>query len=244
MSVILSIFLSAVTLPDGNLLLKKIDENLPATSRMVVAEMRIASRRGTRTMRLRSYAQADSAFTEYLAPERERGTKLLKLGKELWIYTPESDRTIRISGHMLRQSVAGSDLSYEDMLEESRLSKLYTAVNTGADSLNGMPVWVLELTARQSDVAYQKRRLWVDQERTIVLKEERYSKSGKLLKTTEVLQTKMVDGRWVATRVRFRDMLKATGKEPSPSGTEFIIEEIKFDIPLPAGLFSRASLRR
>ena len=50
------------------------------------------------------------SYTEFLSPPREAGTKMLKLQDELWTYTPATDRVIRISGHMLRQSVMGSDL--------------------------------------------------------------------------------------------------------------------------------------
>lgn len=231
--------LFALDLPDGNLLLKRVDENITAETRVAVVEMRIATRRGVRSVKVRSYVKgADSSFIEYLAPGRERGTKMLKLGKDLWIYTPESDRTIRISGHMLRQSVSGSDLSYEDMMEDPKLSNLYNAFTIGADSFNSELVWVVELRARSSEVAYPLRRLLIDQRRNIVLKEERYAKSGKLLKTAEVLEVKRLDERWVATRALFKDMLKSGG------GTEFIIEEIKFDVPIPPGLFSKALLRR
>ena len=52
---------------------------------------------------------------------------MLKLDKRLWIYSPSTDRTIQLSGHLLRQSVMGSDLSYEDMMEERKLSEVYTA---------------------------------------------------------------------------------------------------------------------
>ena len=163
---------------------------------------------------------------------------MLKLGRDLWIYTPESDRTIRISGHMLRQSVSGSDLSYEDMMEEAKLSQIYTAITTGSDSLNSRPVWVVELKARASDVAYPARKIWVDRERFTVLREECFSKSGKPLKGSEVLETKQIDDRWVVTRAVFRDLLKSGG------GTEFIIEEIQLDSPIPPTLFSKVSLRR
>lgn len=238
MNIILVLLFWGAELPDGNALLARIDENTVAGSRMVVAEMRITTRRGVRIIRFRSYSRGDSAFVEYLAPERERGTKMLKLGRDLWIYTPESDRTIRISGHMLRQSVSGSDLSYEDMMEEAKLSQIYTAVTTGSDSLNSRPVWVVELKARASDVAYPARKIWVDRERFTVLREERFSKSGKPLKGSEVLETKQIDDRWVVTRAVFRDLLKSGG------GTEFIIEEIQLDSPIPPTLFSKASLRR
>ena len=41
------------------------------------------------------------------------------------------DRTIAISGHILRQSVTGSDLSYEDMMEDRALRQTYGALKSG-----------------------------------------------------------------------------------------------------------------
>jgi len=237
--ILLALLLLAADLPDGNALLGRIDANIGSENKVIVAEMRITGRRGFRTVRVKSWVSGvDRSFTEYLAPERDKGTKMLKLGPDLWTYTPATDRTIRISGHMLRQSVSGSDLSYEDMMEDPKLANLYAAVTTGADSLLGRPVWVLDLTAKKPEVAYQSRRLWVDAERHIVLKEGRFSKSGKLLKTSEVKKVERRSGRWVATQAVFRDALKAG------SGTEFVIEDIQFDVPIPEGLFTKASLRR
>lgn len=229
----------AAELPDGNVLLARIDANITAENKVIVSEMTIRGRRGSRSIRTMSWVSGtDRAFTEYLAPERDRGTKMLKLGDQLWTYSPESDRTILISGHMLRQSVSGSDLSYEDVMEDPKLANLYTAHATGSDSVAGRPAWVLELTAKTADVAYQQRKLWVDKERNLVLKEERFSKSGKLLKTSEVLSVKRFDGRWLAERAVFHDALKSGG------GTEFRIDSIRFNVPIPDYVFSKASLRK
>ena len=55
--------------------------------------------------------------------------------------------------------------------------------------------WVLELTAKSgTDPAYHSRKLWVDKERYLVLKEERFATSGKLLKTSEVTKVAMMRG--------------------------------------------------
>lgn len=229
----------AAGLPDGNALLARIDANAGPGNKVIVSEMIIRGRRATRSVRTMSWVSGtDRAFTEYLAPERDRGTKMLKLGDQLWTYSPESDRTILISGHMLRQSVSGSDLSYEDVMEDARLAGAYSAAVSGSDTVAGRSAWVLELAAKTADVAYQKRKLWVDKERSLVLKEERYSKSGKLLKTVEVLSVKRFDGRWLADRAVFRDALKTGG------GTEFRVDSIRFDAIIPDIIFSKASLRR
>jgi outer membrane lipoprotein-sorting protein len=201
--------------------------------------MVIHGRRGTRTVASRSWIEGNRrSFTEYLSPPRERGTKMLKIGDELWTYTPSTDRIIRISGHLLRQSVMGSDLSYEDLMEDPRLVELYTAATAGADTVLGRPCWILDLESRGGDIAYHARRVWVDQERAVLLREERYAKSGMLLKTTEVREVREIEGHWVAAHIVFRDALR------DGEGTEFILENLTFDAEIPAHVFSKASLRK
>ena len=50
---------------------------------------------------LKDFSGEFKNFTEYLSPEREKGTKMLKLDDRLWIYSPTTDRIIQISGHLL-----------------------------------------------------------------------------------------------------------------------------------------------
>jgi hypothetical protein len=48
-----------------------------------------------------------------------------------------TDRIIAISGHLLRQSVMGSDLSYEDLTENRKLREVYDAQVVGSEEVNG-----------------------------------------------------------------------------------------------------------
>jgi outer membrane lipoprotein-sorting protein len=224
--------------PDGDAILRRVDENIGSDNKVMTSEMIIHGRRGSRSVRSKSWIQGrNKSFTEYLDPPREKGTKMLKLEGQLWTYTPASDRTILISGHMLRQSVMGSDLSYEDVTEDQRLVALYHAVVTGEQKIGDRLCWVLELVSRGEEVAYYKRKIWVDKERDVVLREERFAKSGTLLKTTEVKSVDRIKGRWVGTRVVFKDALK------EGEGTEFILESIEFNATIPDYLFTKASLR-
>ena len=174
--------------PSAESILKKIDENQSSANRIQVWQMTIHGRRGSRTVKAKSWVQGvERGFTEYLDPPREAGTKMLKLRDQLWTYTPSTDRTIQIAGHMLRQSVMGSDMSYEDLMEDPRLQNLYVASVVGEETMLGRPCWVLELKAKPGvDPSYHSRKLWVDKERFLPLKEERYATSGKLLKTAEI----------------------------------------------------------
>jgi outer membrane lipoprotein-sorting protein len=223
----------------GGEILRRIDANITSESRIVTSTMIIHGRRGSRSITAKSWIQgSQKAFTEYLAPPRERGTKMLKLNDQLWMYAPQSDRIIHISGHMLRQSLMGSDLSYEDMMEDPTLSNLYRAEVIGEEVYQGRDCWIVELTSRKPNVAYHSRKIWVDKERMIVLKEERYAKSGKLLKTVEVQDVFRVNDRWVPRRVTFKDVL-SKGR-----GTEFIVDSLALDIPIPDYIFTKASLRK
>jgi len=226
--------------PPAAWLLEKVDENQSSRTRISVWEMTIHGRRSSRTVKAKSWVEGiDRGFTEFLDPPRDAGTKMLKLGDQLWTYSPSTDRTIQIAGHMLRQSVMGSDMSYEDLMEDPRLQSVYDARVTGEEVFLERPCWVLELTARDGKTpAYHSRKAWVDKERFLVLKEERFATSGRLLKSTEVVEVGRMHGRWVAERAVFRDALK------KDAGTEFVVGAVEFDPAIPDHVFSQASLRR
>jgi outer membrane lipoprotein-sorting protein len=224
---------------DAAAILRKVDQNLNAKNRVMESEMIIHGRRNSRTIVSKTWAVGDTqAFTEYLSPAREAGTKMLKLEDQLWIYSPSTYRIVQISGHMLRQSVMGSDLSYEDMMEDRSLSELYVARLEGREVLDGREVYVIMLEARVEEIAYQKQKLWVDAERFVPLRQELYARSGQLLKEVVLSDVRRAGDRWFPARMVYRDVLK-DGK-----GTEFLIRDISFDVQIPGHIFTKASLRK
>jgi outer membrane lipoprotein-sorting protein len=234
-------FLPAILMgqdPSASEILNRIDRNMASENRVFKATMIVHGTRGDRVMEMKIWSVGDQkSFTEYLEPARERGTKMLKLKDQLWMFTPSADRIIQISGHMLRQSVMGSDLSFEDMMDDRKLTDIYNAAVIGPDQFDSRQCWVLELKAKTEEVAYYSRKMWIDQERNIPLKEEWYAKAGKLLKQTTLGDVKKIEGRWFPTRMIYKDMLK-TG-----AGTEFVINDIQFNADIPESIFSKASLR-
>ncbi len=230
-------FLSA-QYPSGDEVMERMDRNMSAKSRVLTSKMVIHGPRSSRTIESNTWAVGEEkSYSEYLSPPREAGTKMLKLEDALWIYSPSTDRTIQISGHMLRQSVMGSDLSYEDMMDDATYKDNYKAEVTGEDTLRETRCWILQLEAITDDVTYQVRKIWMDEEKYIPLREELYAKSGKLLKKTELYDFKRVGSRWFPGRMVFKDMLK------KGDGTEFIIGSIEFDSDIPEHIFTKASLR-
>jgi outer membrane lipoprotein-sorting protein len=225
--------------PNASEVMQKIDENMSARNQIIVSTMIIHGRRSSRSITSKSWIEgSEKSFTEYLAPAREKGTKMLKINDQLWMYSPQSDRTIRISGHMLRQSLMGSDLSYEDMMEDRRLEEIYSAEITGEENIDTHDCWIMVLSAITDDVTYHSQKLWVDKEYFTPRKQQLYAKSGKLLKVIELSELFQIDQRWYPKHMLFQDVL-LKGK-----GTEFIVESINFDGNIPDHIFSKASLRK
>lgn len=233
------LFLGSLQAQSADQIIEKVDSNMSSKNRIVESEMIIHGKRNSRTITSLSYSVGDKqSFTEYLSPAREQGTKMLKLEDKLWIYSPSTDRTIQISGHMLRQSLMGSDLSYEDMMDDRKLTEIYDATVIGEEMYDGRNVYMLELTARVSDVAYHSRKVWIDSEYFVPLKEDLFAKSGQLLKRTTLSDIKKIQGRWFPTVMVYKDMLK------QGDGTEFRITSLKFDQEIPDYIFTKAALKQ
>ena len=140
---------------------------------------------------------------------------------------------------MLRQSVMGSDISYNDMMEDRPLEELYEATLEGSVDIDGRDHWIMFLETRVTGLSYPKRRAWIDKEYLLPMKEELYAKSGKLLKTSTMSGVRKVQDRWFPSQFIYKDELKRNSK-----GTEWIIDEIAFDVNISQSRFSKIMLRK
>ena len=214
------------------------DDNEYIVSARMEAEMIIIQRNRETVKEMVSYGQEGDGLIEFINP-RDRGTKYLKLGDELWMYFPDAEDLVRISGHMLRQGMMGSDFSYQDMLESEQLTDLYEFELLGQQELKGRPAYVLRGTAREGkEVSYYERIVWIDQERFIGLREELYARNGRLLKVAIVNEVKeFEDSRWYPVEMVMEDKLK------EESRTIFRITELEFNPEIPESIFSLESLQ-
>jgi len=219
-------------------ILDRIDENMTFDTAYVEMEMEIKIRNRTITKELISYADGnEKSYIEFLSPARDRGTKMLKVGDIIKVYYPSAERIMRLSGHMLRQSMMGSDFSYEDMTERStEFREKYTGRMLETEVLEGRECYVMELTSREERVTYYRRKIWVDRERFVGLKEELYSQAGKLLKLMTVEKIETINRRQYPTVVVMEDKLR------QDSSTTMILKEVKFDIDIPEGTFTDRKL--
>lgn len=224
--------------PTAEAILAKVDANMSFRTIRYAARMEIVIGGETRTKAMEAVAEgADKAYIEFTNPE-DRGTRYLKLGKDLWMYFPKEADTVKISGHLLKEGMMGSDLSYEDALESKDFSKTYTAALKGRESVEGRDCWVVELSARLATAPYDRRRLWIDGERWITVKEEMYARSGRLLKTSRILELRKIGGRWFPVRTELVSALRKDTK------TLFYMDKVELDPVLEQRQFTMAALTR
>lgn len=220
-------------------ILARIDANMTFDTRTTRTRMTVTKAGRVKTYEMLSYGRGmDQGATEFLSPARDAGTKILKLGDEAWIWMPSVEKVQKISGHMLRQGIMGSDMSYEDMLSASDWRSRYTATVLPDEALDGRPCWVLELSARTPDVSYPRRKVWVDQGWLVPVRQELFALSGMLLKVWLMADPQQYGTRWYPTRMVVEDKLL------QGSSTEMVFTEMKFSVALEDEVFSLRWLER
>ncbi len=213
------------------------DDNEYVKTAIAESEMMIVSGNRKMSKTMISYAQEENALTVFTNP-RDRGTKFLKRGDDLWMFFPDAEDLIKISGHMLNQGMMGSDFSYQDIMESDKLTELYDFTLIGEEDLDGRPCYVLEgIAVEGKEVSYYRRKSWVDKERFIGLKEELYARSGRLLKVMTVGKVAEFEDRWYPVESVMEDKLRKNTR------TEFYLKSIEFNPEIPASTFTLENLR-
>ena len=224
--------------PSAAELLRRVDNNEIFQTIQYEGEMIIEhnNRRVVRTMNAWARGNADS-FIEFTNRE-DQGTRYLRARGRLMVYSPDVEGVMLISGHMLRESMMGSDLSYEDTMDNAPLSARYTPVILRTETLGNRPAWVLELTATSRTESYPIRRLWIDQENNDLLRQELIALSGAVLKEYNLLGVEVIDGRRFPVELEFRDLLRRGSR------TVFTMKNVVLDRPIADSVFSERNLRR
>lgn len=223
-------------------IIERLDANHFIASARYEAEIIIRQGNRERILEMITYSESDGdeyrALTEFVDP-RNRGTKYLMLGNDLWMFFPQAEEIVSISGHMLREGMMGSDFSYEDILESQELIHLYEFELVDEEVIEGQESYVLLSTAKEgSEVSYYQRKAWVHKEIFALLREELFSPSGRLLKVLEVREIREFEsGRHFPIEMAMKNMLQ------QDTETIFRIKEIQFDYPIPDGLISLDSLQ-
>jgi len=164
-------------LPDGQTLLREVDRNLqPESFEMYRKLVNIEPDGSRKEFVLYSVKKGqDKVLALFLAPASEKGRSTLRLGDNMWLYSPAVAKPIRITS---LQSVVGGVFNNADILRLD-FSVEYNAEAVQQDG----KAYVLSLKAKTGAVAYDRLKMWVDPKLKVPTRIEAYAASGLLIKT-------------------------------------------------------------
>ena len=168
-----------------------------------------------------------------LQPQVQRGQGYLQVDENVWFYDPESRKFEKST---IRDNVQDSDAQNSDFNRNS-LSEDYEVSSWSETNLGNFPVYVLDLSAKHNDVSYNRLRLWVRKDITIVLKEESYSVSNRLMRTAVYPKYVVVDDRYLPSAALIVDELNEGER------TQFSMKEATTST-IPDYVFTKAYLER
>jgi outer membrane lipoprotein-sorting protein len=221
-------------------IIQAMDDNETWTSVRMEGSMRIEDSFGQNVSEFISYSQGQDDMLIEFTSEYEAGQKILRKDNKIYLYFPDAEETIILQGAALKQSMMGSDVSYEDMAGERTTLDDYDATLLGEETIDGRAAWKIDLTAKEGNynVPYARQVVWVDQATYLALKVDMYSLSGRQIKTLSVSDIRKVGENWVAYSTVIKDLLRGN------SQTELAIQEIEINPSIRSGMFSIRSLSR
>ena len=236
--IIITAALAFAQTPSAAELLRRIDDNEIYKTIEYEGEMIIEyqNRRNVKVMKAWAKGDTDS-FIEFTNPE-DRGTKYLKKGARLYVYSPDTEEVMLISGHMLKESMMGSDLSYEDTINNDTLSSRYNPTLAGSEQWAGRDCWVLDLAAKKRTESYPRQKIWIDKENGDAMHTEYYALSGAKLKEFTLLKVEVIAGRRFPVEYEMKDLLRKNSK------TTFVMKNVVMDKPIADSVFSQRNLER
>ncbi|MCD6184892.1 MAG: outer membrane lipoprotein-sorting protein [Deltaproteobacteria bacterium] len=170
----------------------------------------------------------NKSFAVILAPPREKGRQTLKLGDTVWSYLPSIKKSIRVSG---RGSFMGGDFENNDVL---RLNLVGDYTSKIIEELPDQ--YVLGLKGTDLSLSYAKIKIWVRKDNFQPLKQEYYTLSDKLIKSTFYKDIKDFNGFKRPSKLVMQSALNPKQKT--------VLEIIKFkgNLKNPSRIFRRSNL--
>lgn len=169
-------------------------------------EVTITSTQPDKSSEVRKYRVLSKGISNTIVqvtePASERGQILLMKERDLWVFMPDVSQPVRIPlSQRLTGQVANGDLARANFAADYNPKILRT------ETIAGNAYHVLELTAIDRGVTYQRLIYWVRQKDNWPYKAEFYSLSNRLLKTAKYEDFQTMGGKTRPTRLVIEDAL-------------------------------------
>lgn len=241
-------------LPSGDEVVKNVNArddgiNLTRNMKVTMTDKRGKTRvQETKTFR-RYYEGEKRSAIFYVKPANIKNTAFLTydyLGADTdddqWLYIPELRRVRRISSANRGDYYLGTDMTYEDMKLDTRLSTDdYNWTTLKTEEVDGKQCYVIEGIPVSEDIAeelgYGKYRTYIDTQTWLQHKTQVWDVNGNELKTIIFGGWKEVDGVWVVST-----MAATNHKTKHSTIFEFADQDVTTEIP--EDMFTERALKR
>ena len=179
----------------------------------------------------------DDTLIRFTAPAKDAGNALLKVGDNMWTYTPKLNRTIRLPYSMRAQSWGGSDFSYNDLSRSDQVLRHYDLAILDEEQDGEHTIYTIEAVPHENAPVVWGKEIWVLRDDYVLMEQVFYDQLQVALKRMTTLEIGRMGGRTLATRMRMERL-----DEPD-NWTEVITDSAEFDIELPERMFTLFTLR-
>ena len=217
-------------------ILEKYESNMKHSTSMIKAQISTTDSFGTTKQTFEIYSRENGDTLIVIADGPDKGQKILRLENSLFLYYPSAEEVIRLTGSALKDSIAGTDFSYEDLSGDNSIANNYTTVLQGTEIVQERECYVIELTAKKKTLAYQKQTLYIDTENFTAVKTIVFSASGKALREIISSNVQNVSGKYIAYTTTVTDLLKKNSK------TGMTITDVSLNESIPSSYFTREGL--
>lgn len=170
-----------------------------------IAEMKVTIERPkwSREMEMKGWSKGtEYSMTLITSPVKDKGTVFLKRGKEVWNYLPSVERTIKLPPSMMGQSWMGTDLTNDDLVQQSSLEDDFEHTLLRSETVDGRDCYVVKSVPHEdAPVVWGKIVSWIDKKDYIQMKTEFYDEDEELVNTFTASNIKMMGGKTIATRL-------------------------------------------
>ncbi|MCK4919873.1 MAG: outer membrane lipoprotein-sorting protein [Bacteroidales bacterium] len=226
--------------PNATEIIKKADQLLQGNSNYAEISMVIHRPKWDRTLTMKSWSRGGDFSLIYItSPAKEKGQVFLKRKNEMWNWLPSIDRTIKIPPSMMMQSWMGSDMTNDDLVNESSIIKDYDHRIVGEETLEGLECYKIELIPHEeAPVVWGKIYSWVSKTKYFALKNEYYDEDDFLINVETLSNIKDVGDRTIPTKFT----IVPVDKDDHYTEMEFV--NIKFNIKIEESFFSQQNMKR
>ncbi|MCB0833823.1 MAG: outer membrane lipoprotein-sorting protein [Bacteroidetes bacterium] len=221
-------------------IIRKSEELLKGKTCQGTFLMRVTTPHYTREMKMESWwVGNEKALIVIRSPKKESGNKTLKIGNEIWSYLRNTETTIRIPPSMMLQSWNGSDFTNDDLVRESSLVDDYRLSVAGEEDHGGKVCWKVVLDPKpDAAVVWGKLIYWVSVKEYLPTEVRYFDEKDRLIRTIFYSDIKTLGGRRLPTKWTVINEVK------EGHTTEFIMENVQFDVPISDRLFSYRELEK